>query len=122
MEDLISQAAKELRQKQTEAEKLLWSRLKNQHLMGVKFRRQEPIGSFIVDFINYENRLIIEIDGNPHNAVENKQNDVQRTMWLERQGFRVLRFWNGEVEHHFERVVTRIRKALDISPHPDPLP
>ena len=123
MENAFTQAVKELRQRQTRAEKLLWLRLKNKHLMGVKFRRQEPIGSYIVDFVSFENKLIIELDGNFHNKEENKINDVQRTLWLESQGFRVIRFWNREVLCSFEKVVSKISSALkqNTHPHPDPL-
>jgi 5-methyltetrahydrofolate--homocysteine methyltransferase len=80
--NLISEAAKELRQRQTEAEKILWFKLRDKQLNKVKFRRQEPVGNYIVDFVNYENKLIIEIDGSPHKKTTVKTNDIQRTLWL----------------------------------------
>jgi len=75
----ITEAAKGLRQRPTEAEKKLWGKLKAKKNNGVKFRRQEPIGSYIVDFVGFENKLIIEFDGNPHKEKEVKINDMYRT-------------------------------------------
>ena len=105
----VAQAAKDLRQRQTEAEKKLWQRLKAKHLSGAKFRRQEPIGNFIVDFVSYEKNLIIEIDGSPHREKATKAFDEQRTAWLADEGFRVLRFWNSEISDNIEGVVKKIR-------------
>jgi very-short-patch-repair endonuclease len=108
----ISAAAKELRHTLTEPEKTLWLKLKAKKINGVKFRRQEPIGSFIVDFVNFENRLIIELDGNPHKEKETKIYDNYRTQWLESQGFRVLRFWNAEVLKNMKAVLEKINRYI----------
>ena len=78
----------------------------------MKFRRQEPVGIYIVDFVSFEKKLIIEIDGGQHNIEENKANDELRTQWLESQGFRVIRFWNSEVSSNLDGVITRITEAL----------
>jgi very-short-patch-repair endonuclease len=78
-------------------------------LEGIKFRRQEPIGNFIVDFVTYEKRLVIEIDGGQHNEVEGREKDQQRDFWLQSQGFKVLRFWNHEVLQNTDGVLEVIR-------------
>jgi len=108
----IVDAAKELRKNQTEAEKRLWFKLREKQLCGVKFRRQEPIGNYIVDFVSFENKLVIEIDGSPHKKTETKLNDHQRTLWLQSEGFKVLRFWNGDILNNLEVVINRIKGYL----------
>jgi very-short-patch-repair endonuclease len=110
--NLITEAAKELRRRQTEAEKILWLKLKNKQLCGVKFRRQEPIGNFVVDFVSFEKKLIIEVDGNPHREKTTKLIDDQRTIWLREEGFRVLRFWNSDVLDNTEKVLKKLKKEL----------
>ena len=109
---MIAEAARELRQRQTEAEKILWLKLKGKQLCGVKFRRQEPIGNYIVDFVSFETKLILEIDGNPHKEMETKINDNQRTLWLQGEGFRVLRFWNADILNNVEGVLEKIKDNL----------
>jgi 5-methyltetrahydrofolate--homocysteine methyltransferase len=84
--------AKELRQSETGAEHVIWSWLWAKRLKGAKFRRQEPVGIYVEDFVSFEKNLIIEIDGGQHNIEVNKANDEVRTEWLESQGFRVIRF------------------------------
>jgi len=109
--------ARQLRKNMTDAERKLWNILRNRNL-GVKFRRQEPIGDYIVDFVCYEKKLIIEIDGGQH--CEDKRDKI-RDRWLENQGFKVLRFWNNEVLSNIEGVVEIIKKNL-FSPSPSPQP
>jgi very-short-patch-repair endonuclease len=116
----LTNRAKELRQSETEAEQIIWSWLRAKKLKGVKFRRQEPIGTYVVDFVSFEKKLIIEIDGGQHNFAENKTNDDARTEWLESQGFRVIRFWNNEVGSNLDGVLTQIEEALAVPPLPDP--
>jgi very-short-patch-repair endonuclease len=82
--------SKELRAKQTEAEKILWFKIRNRQLHVAKFRRQQRIGSYIVDFVCLEKRLIIEIDGGQHNEAPIKENDEQRTRWLEAKGYQIF--------------------------------
>jgi len=101
-----------LRREQTEAEKVLWARFRSRQVEGVKFRRQQPIGPYIVDFASFERKLIVEIDGGQHNEKEAREKDEERTAWLEERGYRVLRFWNNDVLMNTEGVVERIRKAL----------
>src|SRR5216684_7916080 len=100
-----------LRRNLTDAEKRLWSILQNRRLGGYKFRRQVAIGEFIVDFCCIERRVIIELDGGQH-ADELARYDEARTKQLEARGFRVLRFWNGEVSRDTEGVAEKIGRVL----------
>ena len=102
----------ELRQRQTEAEKTLWARLRNRQLEGVKFRRQQPIGHYVVDFASFENRIIVEIDGGQHNERGISEKDEERTAWLKGEGYHILRFWNNEVLKNVDGVLEVIREAL----------
>jgi very-short-patch-repair endonuclease len=102
----------ELRQRQTDPEKTLWAKLRNRQLEGVKFRRQQPIGHYVVDFASLENRIIVEVDGGQHNEPEMKGKDEERTAWLKREGYRVLRFWDNEVLNNIDGVLEVIRQAL----------
>jgi len=113
----FTQIAKDLRKNSTEAEKLLWTNLKRRQLEEFKFRRQQPIGLYVVDFVNFERKIVIEIDGGQH-AVE-KEKDRERDRWLREQGFEILRFWNNEVLGNIEEVLEVIRKRL-LSPSPTP--
>ena len=87
--------ARRLRKDLTDAERRLWSILRGRRLNEFKFRRQQPIGSYIVDFVCFERRLVIEVDGSQHQ--EQVSYDKQRTKWLNSQGFNVLRVWNNQV-------------------------
>ena len=113
--------ARELRRNQTNAERALWARLRNRQVEGAKFKRQWPIGPFIVDFVNLERRLVIEIDGGHHGQSEDRDRDQQRTAWLEGNGYRVLRFWNNDVLLNTDGVMEAIRQTLTPSPQPSPL-
>jgi very-short-patch-repair endonuclease len=103
----MKQLARSLRKQQTEAERLLWSRLRNRQLQGCKFRRQQPIGPYIADFLSLEPKLIIELDGGQH--AEQQEQDNQRTRYLQALGYRVLRFWNHEVLNDLDAVLEAIR-------------
>ena len=106
--------AQKLRNNSTDTEKYLWKYLRGRQLEEFKFRRQHPIGKYIVDFINLERKIIIEVDGGQH--LENKK-DKLRDKWLEEQGYEVLRFWDNEVITNIEGVMESIRKKL-YSPSP----
>jgi very-short-patch-repair endonuclease len=110
---LITEAARELRKRQTEAEKRLWYRLRDNQIHEAKFRRQEPLGNYIVDFVCFDKKLVIEVDGNPHKDSENRANDNRRTQWLQSEGFKVLRFWNSEIIDDIERVLGKIENNLE---------
>ena len=99
----------------------LWYRLRGRRFLGYKFRRQMPIGPFIADFACTSARLIIETDGESHGFDEQERRDAQRTAWLERNGWRVIRFWSNELASDLDNVMERIALALD-GPHPNPLP
>jgi len=105
--------AKQLRRDSTEVEKVIWQRLRNAQ-MGAKFRRQEPILGFTVDFVAHDHRIVIELDGGQH--ADRVQYDQRRTRMLEQAGFRVLRFWNNEVNDNLEGVLETIRSALADTP------
>jgi very-short-patch-repair endonuclease len=90
-----TQRARALRKNQTDAERLLWTHLRSRQLNGFKFRRQVPIGPYIVDFLCMSLKLIIEVDGSQH--MSNLQYDNSRTLYLESHGFHVARFWNNEI-------------------------
>ena len=109
--------AKELRKNPTSAEKKLWSLISRGQKEGYKFRRQQPVGSFIVDFVCNEKKLIIEVDGGQH--AEQIEYDITRTSFLNDAGYRVLRFWNNEVMTNPEGVHQKISEAL-LSPLPTP--
>jgi very-short-patch-repair endonuclease len=102
--------ARELRRAQTEVERRVWLRLRNRQLVGVKFRRQVPIGPFIADFAALDRKLVIELDGGQH---LDSASDRARGAYLEKNGYRVLRFWNHEVLDDLEGVLERIRHALE---------
>jgi very-short-patch-repair endonuclease len=95
MGEMNTKRAQALRKNLTDAEQRLWQKLKGRQIAAVKFRRQQPIGPFIVDFVCFERRLIVEVDGGQH--AEQVAYDEERTQWLKAQGYRVLRFWNNEV-------------------------
>ena len=88
----------------------MWNILRKRQLSGCKFRRQAPIGSYIVDFVCLENMLVIEVDGGHH--TELRRNDAARTAWLEREGFRVIRFWNNQVLTNTDSVQAAIWMAV----------
>ena len=102
--------ARGLRRRSTDAERLLWSRLRNRRLMGLKFRRQFPMGMYIVDFACQERKLVVEIDGGHHQ--ERRASDMVRTSWLNSRGFRVVRYWNNEVLEDVDSVMESIRMVL----------
>jgi len=98
-----------LRRDATDAERRLWSALRDRRLSGYRFRRQFPIGRFIVDFACTKHRLIVEADGSQH---ADSESDRERTAWLEEQGWRVLRFWNNDILTNTEGVVETVLKEL----------
>jgi len=101
--------ARDLRRTSSDAEIRLWAHLRSRRLAGYRFRRQHPIGPFIVDFACTEHRLIGEADGGQHS--ENAA-DERRTKWLVARGWRVVRFWNNDILAHTESVLETILAAL----------
>jgi very-short-patch-repair endonuclease len=117
-------AAKRLRRNQTDAERLLWFRLRDRRLEGLKFKRQMPIDRYVVDFCCSDARLIVELDGGQHSV--SAEADAIRTKKLEEQGYLVLRYWNNDVLSNIdgvlETIVSTARQHSPEPPHPNPLP
>jgi very-short-patch-repair endonuclease len=107
---MASERARKLRSNPTDAEIRIWSRLRRRQLEGFRFRRQQPIGPFIIDFFCPEARLVIEVDGGQH--ADNATRDAVRTRWLEKAGCRVVRFWNHNVLANTDGVLEVIRGLL----------
>jgi very-short-patch-repair endonuclease len=112
--------ARQLRKNPTDAERLLWRKLRFWQVEGLKFRRQQPLGPYIVDFVCLEKRLVVEVDGGQH--AENANYDTQRDDWLHDQGFVVLRFWNNDVLKNIDSVVEQVIKTLKSTPFLNPSP
>jgi very-short-patch-repair endonuclease len=106
--------AKTLRRSLTDQEKKLWGALRDRRLGGFKFRKQQPIGPFIADFVCQERRLIVEVDGSQH---ADSESDARRDAFLEDKGYHVLRVWNNDVTGNLSGVLTAILAALS-DPHP----
>jgi very-short-patch-repair endonuclease len=106
----LRQKAKALRKNMTEAEKKLWTELRRRRLLDCKFRRQQPLGEYIVDFVCLSERLIVEVDGGQH--ARDIAYDKGRDRWLIAQGFTVLRFWNNEIFDNIAGVMYRISDEL----------
>jgi len=116
---LTTEWARDLRNHPTDAERRLWQCLRRHQFGGHKFRRQRPIGPYIVDFVCLEQQLIIELDGGQH--LDHQAYDSVRDRYLRDQGFQVLRFWNSDILTNFESVEQAIWTALQ-SPLPNPPP
>jgi very-short-patch-repair endonuclease len=113
--------ARTMRSGQTLAEQKLWYHLRAHRFMGLKFKRQKPVGPYIVDFICLEYGLVIEVDGSQHG--DDVIHDRRRDRWLEAQGLVVLRFWNHDVMERIEGVLERIGQVVAeraLSPDPSP--
>ena len=99
------------RRPMTQAEEVLWQELRGTKL-GVHFRRQHVIGTYIADFVSLKNRLIIEVDGEYHLLPEHQLLDAERTKYFEQKGYRVIRFTNAQVLNDLEMVMSKLIKAL----------
>ena len=103
--------AKRMRHQPTDAEAAIWAALRAGRLSGHKFKRQQPLGRYIADFVCFQSRLIVEIDGGQH--VDAEAADRARSRWLQDQGFRVIRFWNDGVLLRTDLVLSEILRALE---------
>jgi very-short-patch-repair endonuclease len=112
--------ARRLRRGQTDAERLLWRQLRSRHLNGFKFRRQHPLGRFIVDFCCPERSLVVELDGGQH--AEQAEKDARRTAYLNQIGYRVVRYWDHDVLSDPDAILEDIFRALKETPSPHPFP
>ena len=117
--DCNRQHVRRLRSRMTDAEWWLWYRLRARRFFGLGFRRQVPMGHYVVDFVCEQSSLIVELDGGQHADALRK--DAERTRWLEERGYRVIRFWNNDVLENIEGVLEAIAGALNLS-LPDPPP
>ena len=121
-----ARSAKTLRSNLTDAERKLWYYLRAGRFEGCKFRRQVPLGRYVVDFLCEDARLIVEVDGGQHAA--HIEQDAMRTQWLMAQGYAVLRFWNNDVLANIEGVLATLSPTLsqgrgsEADPLPGPLP
>jgi very-short-patch-repair endonuclease len=107
------QLARHLRRTMTDAEREIWHHLRNRALVGCKFRRQHPIGPYVVDFICLEAKLVVELDGGQH---ANSAGDMLRSRFLESHGYRMLRFWNNDVFAQQDAVLAMIHQHLFDTP------
>ena len=107
----LTPVARKLRFDQTEAEKMMWSKVRDRRLMGLKFRRQVPIEGYVVDFMCVERGLIVELDGGQHADMVEK--DKERTDVLESKGFLVKRYWNNDVLTNMDGVLIDLSEALN---------
>ncbi|MSQ23573.1 MAG: endonuclease domain-containing protein [Chloroflexi bacterium] len=117
--DSLPVRARRLRRNPTDAEVRLWQALRHRRFSGHKFRRQQPLGGFIVDFVSVDRRLIIEVDGAQY--ADQAKYDAVRDAWLTAQGFRVMRFSDFEVMTELESVEEAIWEAIE-RPPPNPPP
>ena len=118
--DPIRLRARALRHNATDTEKLLWRRIRMWQVDDYKFRRQQPLGRYIVDFVCLEKRVVVELDGGQH--AEQSANDMRRDEWLREQGFIVLRFWNHEVVQNIDDVTEKIFQTVKSTPFLSPSP
>ena len=108
---MTNSRARQLRTRQTDAERKLWFLLRDRRLNDAKFRRQVPIGNYIVDFVCQEAKLIVEVDGSQH--ADQVAYDDARSKWLASVGYRVLRIWNNDLTENEDGVLTAILNELD---------
>ena len=118
-----------MRHELTWAEIALWRQLRNRQLCGLKFRRQQPLGSYILDFYCAEKLLVVELDGGQHDIPEEREYDARRTDFLRNEGLEVLRFWNSQIRENLPWVLELIWRKAGVeavcdpeTPHPGPLP
>ena len=107
---------RELRRQATEAEKILWERLRNRRLQGLKFQRQLPVGPFVADFCCRDRRFIVEVDGEVHSTAQQTARDEGRDAYLRGQSYIVIRFTNAEIFNDLETVLRKIAIAAYQAP------
>ena len=109
----IMRRAAELRRNMTDAESLVWAKLRNRQVCNQKFRRQHPINNFIADFYCHQKRLVVEIDGGIHSIPEQHERDQGRTYMMNQLDLEVLRFTNDEVYDNIDGVIETIRRTIE---------
>lgn len=113
---MANERARQLRANQTRAERTLWRRLREMIADGFHFRRQAPIGNYVVDFVCHTAKSVIEVDGGQHGHDRTIAHDESRTAWLAGRGYRVIRFWNNDVIENLTGIVASIRESLESPP------
>jgi very-short-patch-repair endonuclease len=113
---LPNENARALRKRLTPQEVKLWVKLRELKVLGLHFRRQAPIGRYIVDFASFGARIVVEVDGGQHGMHDSIRSDRERDVFLRSQGFRVLRFWNSDVDQNLRGVIESIVGALTPTP------
>jgi len=116
----LTNKAKQLRKDATDTENILWNHLKAKRLNGLKFRRQQPIGKYIVDFVCLEKKIVVELDGGQH--FDQIERDKKRDQWLKEQGYNVIRFWNHEFLENQTEALELIVNCCQGHPTPNPFP
>ncbi len=111
--DTKIQKIRELRNNMTIQERKLWRVLRKRNINNCRFRRQYPIGNYIADFVCREKKLVIEIDGGQHNEPETIKYDEDRTRYIESKGYKVIRFWNNDIDNNLDSVYLEILKVLN---------
>lgn len=119
MQVMANEFARRLRRNQTDAERKLWAALRGKTLGGYRFRRQHPMGPYVVDFVCLERRLIIELDGEQH--AFDQARDKKRDEWLQSRGYNVVRFWNNEIYNNLPGVLDVLLEHLQ-TPQTSPPP
>jgi very-short-patch-repair endonuclease len=115
----MTERARRLRKNLTDVERKLWYRLRRDQLNGLNFRRQHPVGPYVLDFYCPSLRIAIELDGGQHNFEPQQRRDDRRTHWLESNGIKILRFWNNDVTGNLPGVLEEIaRIASELTPSP----
>ena len=117
--------SRQLRKNMTLQERRLWNIIRNRQIFGYRFRRQFPIGQYIVDFICREKKIIIEIDGGQHNEDIKIYYDNKRTEYLTTEGYKVIRFWNNEIDKNLVGVYEKLKEVFNVTdtvtpPRPSP--
>jgi len=115
---MADKLARWLRANSTDAERILWAVLRDFKRVGMHFRRQAPIGRYIVDFVCHQSKIVVELDGSQHGETNVRAYDEERTVFLSSRWYRVLRFPNQEVFRNRDYVVDAIARFIALTPHP----
>jgi very-short-patch-repair endonuclease len=119
---MAKQFARRLRKRPTEEERIVWGELRKRRIDGLKFRRQHPLGPYIVDFVCLERRFVFEIDGVQHGETEGLRYDAARTAWLTTEGYTVYRAWNWEIRENLDGVMMSLFDELGLLTEVTPTP
>ena len=114
MQEYQKENSRKLRNNMTKQERKFWNIVKNRQFYGYRFLRQFVIGNYIVDFVCRLKFIVIEIDGGQHNQGVNAYNDKIRTKYLENQGYKVIRFWNNEIDENLDGVYLKLKEVFEI--------